>query len=227
MVAIGGAAAARARLRRVRRHRRDRVRHPVPGRPRLAAVPRARAAAAGGAGGDPRRGAVPAAAADGVPRPVVGSVRQGLPAVAFADRLRPRRVVRRRAGRVSVEKLLYLPEAHTDFLLAVIAEELGFAGVLAVHRAVRVAAVSRLRDRPAGGASRAAVRRAGRAGHRHVDRRAGVHQHRRQHGRAADQGADAAAAVVRRRGIVANCVALAILLRVDYENRRLLRGFTV
>jgi cell division protein FtsW len=26
-------------------------------------------------------------------------------------------------------------------------------------------------------------------------------------------------------GIVANCVAVAILLRVDYENRRLLRGF--
>ncbi|MGA8051893.1 MAG: putative lipid II flippase FtsW [Burkholderiales bacterium] len=32
----------------------------------------------------------------------------------------------------SVEKLQYLPEAHTDFLLAVIAEELGFAGVAAV-----------------------------------------------------------------------------------------------
>ncbi len=32
----------------------------------------------------------------------------------------------------SVEKLFYLPEAHTDFLLAVIAEELGFVGVLAV-----------------------------------------------------------------------------------------------
>src|SRR5207302_337996 len=32
----------------------------------------------------------------------------------------------------SVEKLLYLPEAHTDFLLAVIAEELGFVGVAAV-----------------------------------------------------------------------------------------------
>src|ERR1700750_1985340 len=27
------------------------------------------------------------------------------------------------------EKLFYLPEAHTDFLLAVIAEELGFIGV--------------------------------------------------------------------------------------------------
>lgn len=32
----------------------------------------------------------------------------------------------------SVEKLHYLPEAHTDFLLAVIGEELGFIGVLLV-----------------------------------------------------------------------------------------------
>jgi cell division protein FtsW len=32
----------------------------------------------------------------------------------------------------SVEKLFYLPEAHTDFLLAVLAEELGFVGVTTV-----------------------------------------------------------------------------------------------
>ena len=32
----------------------------------------------------------------------------------------------------SVQKLFYLPEAHTDFLFAVIAEELGLFGVLLV-----------------------------------------------------------------------------------------------
>jgi cell division protein FtsW len=32
----------------------------------------------------------------------------------------------------SVQKLFYLPEAHTDFILAVIAEELGLAGILIV-----------------------------------------------------------------------------------------------
>jgi cell division protein FtsW len=32
----------------------------------------------------------------------------------------------------SVQKLFYLPEAHTDFIFSVIAEELGFVGVLAV-----------------------------------------------------------------------------------------------
>ena len=30
----------------------------------------------------------------------------------------------------SVQKLFYLPEAHTDFLFAVLAEELGLVGVL-------------------------------------------------------------------------------------------------
>ncbi len=98
----------------------------------------------------------------------------------------------------SVEKLLYLPEAHTDFLLAVIAEELGFAGVLAVLALFVWLLFRALGDRAPGGAPVAPVRRAGRARHRRVDRRAGVHQHRRQHGRAADQGAHAAAAVLRR-----------------------------
>ena len=88
----------------------------------------------------------------------------------------------------SVEKLFYLPEAHTDFLLAVIAEELGFAGVAAVIglfcwlilRAFAIGQQSAMLERLFAGA--------GGAGHRAVDRRAGHHQHGREHGRAADQG---------------------------------------
>ena len=51
----------------------------------------------------------------------------------------------------SVEKLHYLPEAHTDFLLAVIAEELGFAGVALVVVLFAWLVLSRVRDRPARG----------------------------------------------------------------------------
>ena len=36
----------------------------------------------------------------------------------------------------SVQKLFYLPEAHTDFLFAVLAEELGLAGVVLMLGAV-------------------------------------------------------------------------------------------
>ena len=57
----------------------------------------------------------------------------------------------------SVEKLFYLPEAHTDFLLAVIAEELGFVGVSVVIAAVRLADGARLRHRPPGGRDRSAI----------------------------------------------------------------------
>lgn len=56
----------------------------------------------------------------------------------------------------SVQKLFYLPEAHTDFLFAVLAEELGLLGVLAViglfavlvFRSLAIARRAELRDRP-------------------------------------------------------------------------------
>lgn len=55
----------------------------------------------------------------------------------------------------SVEKLFYLPEAHTDFLLAVVAEELGFVGVtvviglfvLLIYRAFMVGRESMMREK--------------------------------------------------------------------------------
>ncbi len=93
----------------------------------------------------------------------------------------------------SVQKLFYLPEAHTDFLFAVLAEELGLFGValtLALFLALawRAFVIAR-RAFDAGQKFRLLHRR----GLRPLARRAVVHQHRRQHGRAADQGVDAAA----------------------------------
>ena len=54
----------------------------------------------------------------------------------------------------SVQKLFYLPEAHTDFLFAVLAEELGLLGVAADAGAVprpRLARVRASRAAPRGG----------------------------------------------------------------------------
>ena len=100
----------------------------------------------------------------------------------------------------SVEKLHYLPEAHTDFLLAVIGEELGFVGVACVIFAFFWVARRAVPHRPPGDRPRPGVRRPVRPGHRHLDRRPGVHQHGRQPRRAADQGPDPAADELRRLG---------------------------
>ncbi len=59
----------------------------------------------------------------------------------------------------SVQKLFYLPEAHTDFLFAVMAEELGLFGVLAVitlftvliYRALVIGRAAENRERPFAG----------------------------------------------------------------------------
>jgi cell division protein FtsW len=59
----------------------------------------------------------------------------------------------------SVQKLFYLPEAHTDFLFAVLAEELGLLGVIAViilftmliYRILRIGRRAETRERPFAG----------------------------------------------------------------------------
>jgi cell division protein FtsW len=124
----------------------------------------------------------------------------------------------------SVEKLFYLPEAHTDFLLAVVAEELGFAGVLAVvvlfgllvQRAFAVGRKALLLDRVFSGLVAQGIGIwLGVQGFINM----GVNM-----GLLPTKGLTLPLMSFGGSGIVANCLALAILLRVDYENRRLMRG---
>ena len=124
----------------------------------------------------------------------------------------------------SVEKLFYLPEAHTDFLLAVIAEELGFAGVAAVitlflflvHRAFAVGrqAASLERYYAALVAQGIGVWLAVQA---FINM--GVNM-----GLLPTKGLTLPLLSFGGTGIVVNCMAVAVLLRIDFENRYLMRG---
>jgi cell division protein FtsW len=127
----------------------------------------------------------------------------------------------------SVEKLLFLPEAHTDFLLAVIAEELGFVGVAVVialftwllFRAYGIGRQAARLERPF-----AALVAQGVGVWLGVQAfiNIGVNM-----GVLPTKGLTLPLLSFGGSGIVANCIAVAILLRIDYENRRMLRGFTV
>jgi cell division protein FtsW len=124
----------------------------------------------------------------------------------------------------SVEKLFYLPEAHTDFLLAVIAEELGFLGVLFMI-----------------GLFALIVQRAFLIGRRNIV------QDRLYHGLVAmgigiwiglqsfinmgvnmgllpTKGLTLPLMSFGGSGVIVNCIALAILLRIDWESRVIARG---
>jgi cell division protein FtsW len=124
----------------------------------------------------------------------------------------------------SVEKLLYLPEAHTDFLLAVIAEELGFAGVLVVValfawlvlRAFAIGRQAVVLERPY-----AALVAQGIAVWLAVQTfiNMGVNM-----GVLPTKGLTLPLMSFGGSGLLANCMALAVLLRIDWENRQLMRG---
>ncbi len=124
----------------------------------------------------------------------------------------------------SVEKLHYLPEAHTDFLLAVIAEELGFAGValvigLFLWIVVRAFAIGRqaaLKERHF--AALAAQGIGIWIGFQALINM-GVNM-----GLLPTKGLTLPLMSYGGSGLVVNFVALAILLRIDWENRQLARG---
>ncbi len=124
----------------------------------------------------------------------------------------------------SVEKLHYLPEAHTDFLLAVVAEELGFAGVALVVAAfawltLRALAIGRRAadlDRPYG-----ALIAQGVAVWLGVQAfiNMGVNM-----GVLPTKGLTLPFMSFGGSALVTSSVAAALLLRVDWENRQLMRG---
>jgi len=124
----------------------------------------------------------------------------------------------------SVEKLHYLPEAHTDFLLAVIAEELGFVGVAVViglfgwivFRAFVIGRQAALRERHF--AALAAQGIGVWIGFQAVINM-GVNM-----GLLPTKGLTLPLMSFGGTGVVVNFVALAILLRIDWENRQLARG---
>ncbi|WP_338849911.1 putative lipid II flippase FtsW [Massilia sp. W12] len=124
----------------------------------------------------------------------------------------------------SVEKLHYLPEAHTDFLLAVIGEELGFVGVLAVilmfywlvKRAFDIGRQAIALDQTfAGLLAKGIGIWIGVQAFINMGVNLGV---------LPTKGLTLPLMSYGGTGILINCVGLAILLRVDYESRMLMRG---
>ena len=127
----------------------------------------------------------------------------------------------------SVEKLLYLPEAHTDFLLAVIAEELGFVGVLTVVAlfawlVIRAFAIGK--EAMANERYFSALLAQGIGVWIGVQAiiNMGVNM-----GILPTKGLTLPLLSFGGSGILANCIALSVLMRIDYENRRIQRRLLV
>jgi cell division protein FtsW len=124
----------------------------------------------------------------------------------------------------SVEKLLYLPEAHTDFLLAVIAEELGFVGVLgviALFSWIVIRSFGIAKEAIANERYFAALLSQGIGVWMGVQ---GIINMGVNMGLLPTKGLTLPLLSFGGSGILANCIAMAIMLRVDFENRRLQKG---
>jgi len=127
----------------------------------------------------------------------------------------------------SVEKLFYLPEAHTDFLMAVIAEELGLVGVTAVLllfglfviRAFQIGRHAAFLER---NFSALVAQGIGVWIGVQAMINIGVNM-----GVLPTKGLTLPFLSFGGSGIVVNCVAAAVLLRVDYENRKAARGLPI
>ncbi|MDR2208384.1 MAG: putative lipid II flippase FtsW [Azoarcus sp.] len=124
----------------------------------------------------------------------------------------------------SIEKLFYLPEPHTDFLLAVIAEELGFVGVfivvalftLLIQRAFVIGREAIRLERYFSGLVAQAI---GLWIGVQAFISMGVNM-----GLLPTKGLTLPLMSYGGSGLLANCLALSILLRIDWETREMKRG---
>ena len=124
----------------------------------------------------------------------------------------------------SVEKLHYLPEAHTDFILAVIGEELGFIGVTVViaifywivRRAFLIGRTALQLDRSfAGLVAKGIAIWIGWQAFINMGVNLGL---------LPTKGLTLPFVSFGGSGLVMNAVAIAVLLKVDFENRILMKG---
>jgi len=124
----------------------------------------------------------------------------------------------------SIEKLHYLPEAHTDFLLAVIGEELGLVGVMVVivlfywltKRAFEIGRQAIALDRVFTGLTAKGIAL-------WIGFQAFINMGVNV-GLLPTKGLTLPLMSYGGSGILVNCLAIGILLRADFENRRLMRG---
>jgi cell division protein FtsW len=124
----------------------------------------------------------------------------------------------------SIEKLHYLPEAHTDFLMAVVGEELGFAGVMLV---ICLFAVIIVRGFEIGRQAIAMDRTFGGLIAHGVAMWFGVQCFINMgvcEGLLPTKGLTLPLMSYGGSGVAMNLCALAMMLRVDFENRTMMRG---
>ncbi len=123
--------------------------------------------------------------------------------------------------------MFYLPEAHTDFLLAVIAEELGFVGVIATilsfaWLSLRSIAIGNQAARLERYFAALVAQGIGLWIAVQTMINMGVNM-----GLLPTKGLTLPLLSYGGSSLVANCMALGLLMRVDYENRQLMKGYTL
>ena len=127
----------------------------------------------------------------------------------------------------SLQKLFYLPEAHTDFLLAVIAEELGFVGICMVillfaGLIIRAFAIGRqaanLDRQFAALVAQGIAVWLGMQAMINIGVNTGV---------LPTKGLTLPFLSFGGSSVVVSCIAAALLLRIDWENRRMMKGLPI